>query len=51
MSGTSLFLILLVTALMCISAAKEIARRNFTMGATLLAIPACGWFAIWWTAS
>jgi hypothetical protein len=49
MTQTQLFLMLIITVLLCISAAREISRRNFAMGALLIAIPVCGWLSIWVT--
>ena len=49
MTQSQLFLQLLVTALLGISGARELSRRNFGMAALLIAIPICGWVSIWWT--
>lgn len=47
MTQPQIFFTLFVTVLLWISGAREITRRNFAMGALLIAIPACGWLSIW----
>ena len=47
MTQTQLFLTMFTTALFAIGAVRELARRNFAMGAILLAVPTCGWLSIW----
>lgn len=46
MTQPHLFLTLLTSVLLCISGTVELARRNFAMGALLIAIPICGWISI-----
>jgi hypothetical protein len=46
MTQPQLFIFLLVTALFCIGAVREISRDHFAMGALLLAVPFCGWLSI-----
>lgn len=47
MTQPQLFMMMLTTALFCIGAGREFTRRNFAMGAILLAVPLCGWVSIW----
>ena len=47
MTQTQLFMTLFVTMLFCIAGARELSRSNFSMGAVLIAVPICGWLAIW----
>jgi hypothetical protein len=46
MTQPRLFLWLLVTALLAISAARELWRGNYTLGAVLLAVPTAGWVSV-----
>lgn len=49
MTQPHLFITLLTSILFCISGTVEIVRRNFAMGALLIAVPVCGWISVWVT--
>ena len=46
MTQPQLFMMLLITALLAIGAARELSRGNYAMSATLLAVPLAGWLSI-----
>ena len=50
MTQSQLFLTLLLTAMLAIGGAKEIARGQYPLGALLLAIPACYWISVYFGA-
>lgn len=47
MTQNELFWRLLVTGLLLISSAVQLARRSYAMAALLIIIPLAGWLAIW----
>lgn len=46
MTQTQLFVTLLVTAMMVISAVREFVQGRYAMAAVLVAIPTCGWLSL-----
>jgi hypothetical protein len=45
MTQPQIFITMLTTVLFCVSGAREIRRRNFGLGITLIAVPVCGWLS------
>ena len=47
MNQTQLFMVMLLSVVLCISGWVQFYRKQYAMAAMLFAIPACGWISIY----